>query len=186
MSQFQMYLELGFHHILDFDGRDHILFIIAMMCLYKLKDWKEILAIVTSFTVAHSLSLLLSVLNIVSVNGKLIELAIAVTILFTCVENIFLKKLQGKRVLFSGIFGLVHGLGFSNYLKSLLGKSGDLFTPLLAFNIGVELGQLLLVVLLFICMWMSYRFLKMNQQSFILITSILIGIQSVYWVIERL
>lgn len=186
MSQFQLYLELGFTHILDMDGTDHILFIIVMMCVYKLKDWKSILGIITSFTIGHSITLFLSVFKIVKVNSNYIEIAIAVTIFLTCMENVFRKKSNDKRVVFSGFFGLIHGLGFSNYLNSLLGSSTSIFMPLLAFNIGLELGQILIVVVLFLLIYLLYRFLKMNQKIFIIISSLLIAIQSIVLISERI
>ena len=185
MSQFQLYLELGFNHILDINATDHILFIIVMICIYKLKDWKTILGIITSFTVGHTLTLIISVFDIVSTKPQLIELAIALTILFTALENIFWQKAKEKRLIFSGIFGLIHGLGFSNYLKSLLGKQDSIVTPLFAFNIGIEVGQILLVLILFTVMYLIFKFTKLSQKSTIVFISILVAIQSVIWVIDR-
>ena len=185
MSQFQIYLEEGFYHILDFDGVDHIIFIIAMMCVYQLKDWKKVLSIVTSFTIAHSITLALSVFGVLRISSSLIEVLIACTILFTCLENLFFDKLKKKRVIISGVFGLIHGLGFSILIKALVGRSKSIVEPLLGFNIGVEFGQIILVLGLFLVMFIAYKFLKMNQKMFIKIVSILIGIQSVVFIIQR-
>jgi hypothetical protein len=186
LSTFQLYLELGFTHILDLNATDHILFIIVMMCIYKTKNWKSILSIITSFTIGHTITLFLSVFKLIKINSAYIEVAIAVTIFLTCIENVFRKKSNDKRVLFSGLFGLIHGLGFSNYLNALLGSSKSIFMPLLAFNIGLELGQILLVALMFFVMYLLYKCLNMNQKKFVMISSILIAIQSIFWISERI
>lgn len=156
------------------------------MCVYKRSDWKSILGIITSFTIGHTVTLFLSVFKIIRVNSNFIEVAIAVTILLACIENILSKKATDKRLLFSGIFGLIHGLGFSNYLSSLLGSSKSIFMPLLAFNIGLELGQFLLVIAMFTIIFLLYKFFSMNQKKFILFSSFLISIQSILLIVERI
>lgn len=150
MSEFGMYFQLGWQHIADLEGYDHILFIAALCAVYLLRDWKSVLILVTAFTVGHSITLALSVLNFIRVPSALIEFLIPVTIVITAMANIFRKNKEaapGRMQLnyfLALFFGLVHGMGFSNYLKSLLGTDG-LTVPLLAFNIGLEFGQLLIV-----------------------------------------
>ncbi len=151
---FSNYLELGFDHISDLDGYDHILFIVVICAIYHWEEWKKILILVTAFTIGHSLTLALAVFDIVSVSRDFIEFLIPVTIMLTALSNIIQgEKTKERSVNWNYLlvlgFGLIHGLGFSNYLKALLGKSGDVFTPLLAFNIGVELGQLVIVAVFF-------------------------------------
>ncbi|SMC90725.1 HupE/UreJ family protein [Pedobacter nyackensis] len=161
MQDFPLYFQLGWRHILDWQGYDHILFVIALCGIYTVTDWKKVLILVTAFTVGHSVTLALSIFKVISVNTPLIEFLIPVTILITAVSNIISKKQKPKGQKFKyGLalfFGLIHGLGFSNYLKSLLGKSSNITAELFAFNVGLEVGQLLIVVsiltLSFILIW---------------------------------
>ncbi|MDR6786548.1 ABC-type antimicrobial peptide transport system permease subunit [Pedobacter africanus] len=161
MQEFPLYFQLGWQHILDWQGYDHILFVMALCGTYMLADWKKVLILVTAFTVGHSITLALSVFKVISVNTALIEFLIPVTILITAAANIFSKRKKPKgqtfKYLMALFFGLIHGLGFSNYLKSLLGKSSSITAELFAFNIGLEFGQILIVagvlILSFILIW---------------------------------
>jgi len=150
MQDFTLYFDLGLHHILDWQGYDHILFVMALCGIYTLKDWKKVLILVTAFTIGHSITLALSVLNIVHFNSKIIEFLIPVTILITALSNILSKKSKPKSLKFKYFlalaFGFIHGMGFSNYLKSLLGKSTSIIGELFAFNIGLEVGQVIIVL----------------------------------------
>src|SRR5687767_3974925 len=159
MSEFQLYFGLGKDHILDYqNGYDHILFVIALCALYQLRDWKQVLILVTAFTVGHSITLALSTLNIVSVSAPLVEFLIPMTIFITAVSNIFKNEdhLSGRAMqvnyFYTAFFGLIHGLGFSNYLKSILGREKSIVSQLLAFNLGLEFGQIIIVaIFLLIC-----------------------------------
>ena len=150
MQDFNLYFELGWQHILDWQGYDHILFVMVLCGTYSLSDWKKVLILVTAFTLGHSVTLALSALNVLSVDAGLIEFLIPVTILVTAAANIFQKRKQKKestfRYLLALFFGLIHGLGFSNYLKALLGKSTNIVAELFAFNVGLEFGQILIVL----------------------------------------
>ena len=152
MSEFQLYFLLGKDHILDYaNGYDHILFVLALCAVYVIRDWKKILILVTAFTIGHSITLALSTLNIISVNTQWIEFLIPLTIFITSVSNLFRKEpgLTQNRVqanyFFALFFGLIHGMGFSNYLKALLGKDQSIVTQLFAFNVGLEFGQIIIV-----------------------------------------
>ena len=155
MSEFQLFLQMGFEHIADPQGYDHILFIVALCAVYQPKDWKKLLILVTAFTIGHSVTLALATLQIVNVSSELIEFLIPVTIFLTAVFNYFnndrkaVKKMNSRYWL-ALFFGLIHGLGFSNYLRSLLGKDESIISQLLAFNIGLELGQIMIVLIIFI------------------------------------
>jgi hypothetical protein len=155
MNEFVMYFEMGWQHIVAWDGVDHILFIAALCAIYLLRDWKQVLVLVTAFTIGHSITLALSVTDTVHVKSSLIEFLIPVTICITAFSNIIKKEAQPQKIqlnyFFAGFFGLIHGMGFSNYLKSLLGTQTNIVKPLLAFNLGLEFGQILIVtgVLLF-------------------------------------
>jgi hydrogenase/urease accessory protein HupE len=186
MDQFYIFLSQGFHHILDPKGYDHILFLFAICAIYCYKDWKRILWIVTSFTIAHSITLALSVLNVISLDATLIEFLIAFTIFFTCVENLFLPKLHDYRVLFSGFFGLIHGMGFSRLLKELfLGMEFNPFTTLLPFNLGLEIGQIVIITVIITLIYLATNYLNLSLKTINYIISIPILLQAVYWMWER-
>lgn len=156
MSEFSLYFGLGKEHILDYlNGYDHILFVLALCAVYSVHDWKKILILVTAFTIGHSITLALATLEIISVKGELIEFFIPLTIFITAAGNLFRteKSVDKSNVqlnyVFALFFGLIHGLGFSNFLRSLLGKDHGIVSQLLAFNLGLELGQIIVVALFF-------------------------------------
>ena len=129
MSEFQLYFGLGKSHILDYaNGYDHIIFVVALCALYLTREWKQVLILVTAFTIGHSITLALSTLRIISVKVELIEFLIPLTIFITAVSNLFKNEnnLTSRSVqmnyFFAGFFGLIHGLGFSSYLRSILGR----------------------------------------------------------------
>jgi ABC-type antimicrobial peptide transport system permease subunit len=191
MQDFWLYFDLGREHIADINGYDHILFVAALCLRYLPTDWKKILLLVTAFTIGHSITLALSVLNIVSISSDWIEFLIPVTILLTALSNVYVKKFEFKSkfpaiYFLALIFGLIHGLGFSNYLKSLLGKSTNIVNELLAFNLGLEVGQLLIVVMVLFLSWMVTRFLGVQRREWILFASGGIFFISLIMALERL
>lgn len=149
MADFSLYFELGWQHILDWRGYDHILFVSVLCGVYRLGDWRSVLVLVTAFTIGHSATLALSVLNLIRVPAAFIEFLIPVTIVLTALFNIFTKNSTPAFGRFNYLlttgFGLIHGLGFSNYLKSLLGRNTNIMAELFSFNLGLEAGQLLVV-----------------------------------------
>jgi HupE / UreJ protein len=186
MSDFEIYLPLGFQHITDIQGYDHILFVIALCAIYRLKDWKKVTLLVTAFTIGHSITLALATLNVISYSTKLIELLIPITIVLTCLLNFFHKSAEYSydierpsyfRYPVAMAFGLIHGMGFSNYLRSLLGTEQSIWQPLLAFNIGLELGQLLIVVIVLLISSLLLDILRVKKHNWTLILSgIVLGI----------
>lgn len=167
MQDFPLYFQLGWQHILDWRGYDHILFVMVLCGTYNTSEWKKVLILVTSFTLGHSITLALSVLEVIQMNTPLIEFLIPVTILITAATNIFSKKRQKKsanfKYLLALFFGLIHGMGFSNYLNSLLGKSTNILAELFAFNIGLEFGQILIVTGTLILSFFLISVLKVKQ-----------------------
>src|SRR5690606_34360672 len=135
---------------------DHILFVIALCCTYFVADWRKVVVLVTAFTIGHSLTLALSVFNLIRVNTALIEFLIPLTIVVTAFSNVATKRRRRRgntdwlTYSYALFFGLIHGLGFSNYLRSLLGKEESIAGPLFAFNIGLELGQLAIVFIVLV------------------------------------
>jgi hypothetical protein len=152
MSELLAYAELGFRHITDLQGADHILFLLVLAAVYRLRDWRAAIWVVTAFTAGHSLTLALAVTGVMRLPTPLIEFLIPVTIVATAVENMVARRsgrLGNRRVVFAGLFGLVHGAGFANYLRSLFMER--IAVPLLGFNLGIEAGQLVVLVAAFGC-----------------------------------
>ena len=153
MSDVATFIELGFRHITDLKGADHILFLLALAAIYRFRDWRECLWVATAFTVGHSLTLALAVTNVLNLRPALIEFLIPVTIVATGLENLFVRDraktpgIRRYRPVLAGVFGLVHGAGFANYLRSLFVE--DIALPLFGFNVGIELGQICVLVLTF-------------------------------------
>jgi hypothetical protein len=152
MDQFWQYLLIGKDHILDLrNGYDHILFVMALCAMYAVRDWRKVLILVTAFTVGHSITLALATFRVVTYNSTVIEFLIPCTIFITAVTNLFRSEASVKKssihinYLFAGGFGLIHGLGFSTLLRELLGKSENIVSLLLAFNLGLEFGQIIIV-----------------------------------------
>lgn len=177
MSTFQLYLELGLQHIADFRGYDHILFIITLCAVYVLSDWKKILILVTAFTLGHSTTLVLATFDLVKISSAWVEFLIPITILLTAIGNIIQKKQNFSKfhhrykyglALF---FGLIHGLGFSNYLHSLLSKEDNLAGPLFSFNLGIEIGQLIIVTSFIIIGLIFIQILKVKKREWNLVIS---------------
>ncbi len=176
MQEFWLYFGLGKDHIADLNGYDHILFVAALCLGYLIRDWKKILILVTAFTVGHSITLALSALNIVTVSTAWIEFLIPVTIVITALLNTRQteagrQKRMGTLYALATFFGLIHGLGFSNYLKSLLGRDSSIVTQLLAFNLGLEAGQLIIVAIILLVSVFCVQALKIDRRDFIIFTS---------------
>ncbi len=194
MSEFELYFGLGKDHILDYkNGYDHILFVVALCALYLIRDWRKLLILVTAFTIGHSITLALATLEIISVNQNLIEFLITVTIFITAVSNIFRNTEISDRTTYINygyalFFGLIHGMGFSNYLRSILGKDRSIVTQLFAFNLGLEVGQIIIVgVFLFIAFILVDLFTVNRRDWKLVISSIITGIallmmkDKIYW-----
>lgn len=157
MSEFLTFLELGFLHITDLKGADHVLFLLVLAAIYRFRDWREVLWVVTAFTVGHSVTLVLAVSGVLDLPAAVIEFLIPVTIVATGVENLIVANrerapLRGRyRPVFAGVFGLVHGAGFANYLRSLFVE--PITIPLLGFNVGIEVGQVAVLAVIAGAFW---------------------------------
>lgn len=182
MEQFALFFGIGTEHILDWrNGYDHILFVVALCAVYVISDWKKVLILVTAFTIGHSITLALATLRIVSFNASLIEFLIPLTILFTAVANLFQKeeRIYERNIhlnyLFASFFGLIHGLGFSNNLRDILGDAGNIASPLLAFNLGLELGQIIIVGIFMALTFLSVDLIGLKRRDWKMIISSAIG-----------
>lgn len=173
MNEFALYFGLGKDHILDYvNGYDHILFVLALCAVYIIGDWRKILILVTAFTIGHSITLALATLNLINVPTDAIEFLIPLTIFITAVANLFKKEGADSKAkiqvnyIFALFFGLIHGLGFSNYLRALLGKQENIVSPLFAFNLGLEFGQIIVVVIFLAISFILIELVKVPRRDF--------------------
>jgi hypothetical protein len=149
MNDFVFYFTTGWHHIISWSALDHILFIIALAAIYLAENWKQVLVLVTAFTIGHSLTLALSVYDIIRINEKWVEFLIPCTIVATALFNFLVKDFKPKSLrlnyFLALFFGLIHGMGFANTIRFMLAKDQNIAIPLLSFNIGLETGQVAVV-----------------------------------------
>lgn len=151
METFSLFFKQGLDHILDIDGIDHVLFILSITVFFSLKEWKKLAWLITAFTVGHSITLMLSVFEVLTINRNFIEILIPITIIITCLNNL-LKVYKPSKINYPFlyimvlIFGCIHGLAFSNFLKMALFEGDSIVGSLLGFNLGLEVGQLLIVL----------------------------------------
>jgi hypothetical protein len=178
MSEFWVYFQIGLHHVLDIQAYDHVLFMMALVLPFTFKDWKRLLFSVTLFTLGHTTALLLSVYEILVIKATIVELLIPITILTTAVFNLFtLGKTNRKEnlnlvYLITLFFGIIHGLGFSNYFKTLLGgSSNSKLVPLLEFALGIEGAQITVVVAMLIVAYSVQSLFKFSRRDWILVGS---------------
>lgn len=175
MQEFGLYFQEGWQHIVDLNGYDHILFVFALCAIYLLKDWKKVLVLVTAFTIGHSVTLALCVLNVIRVSSALIEFLIPVTIVITALSNVLRRSEEPGRMqlnyFFALFFGLIHGMGFSNYLKSMLGSQSSIIQPLLAFNLGLEFGQILIVLVILLITQLAVRLGNVKRRDWTMFLS---------------
>jgi hypothetical protein len=177
MSEFELYFGLGKDHILDYiNGYDHILFVVALCAMYMVRDWKKMLILITAFTIGHSITLALATLEIISVNQDLIEFLIPLTILITAGSNIFRSTEISERTTYINygyalFFGLIHGMGFSNYLRSILGKDRSIVSQLFAFNLGLEVGQIIIVAIFLLAAVILVDLFTVNRRDWKLVLS---------------
>jgi hypothetical protein len=196
MSDFWIYFEVGMRHVLNIFSYDHVLFLIALSVPYVFKDWKKILLLISLFTVGHSLALLLSLYGIIVVKVNLIEFLIPITILITAFFHLFTAGKSSKNESISVIgvitlfFGIIHGLGFATYFKSIIGETSDSkFLPLIEFATGIEAAQIIVVLIALIaayCVQTLFRFSKRDwtlvMSSFVIGVVLPMIIESKIWI----
>ncbi len=183
MTEFWFYVKLGFSHVLDWHAYDHILFLIVLTVGYTFDNWKKVLILVTLFTIGHMLSLVLATYNVISVNSRLVEFLIPVTIMVTAVFNILTAKNTSKSskagVLYGTtiFFGLIHGLGFSGYFRTISSNVSSKILPLLEFALGIEAAQIVVVFIVFILGFIGQSILRFAKRDWVLIiSSIVVGL----------
>jgi hypothetical protein len=184
MSEFWIYFEIGLRHVLDLSAYDHVLFLIALTVPYAFKDWKRLLLLVSIFTIGHTLALLLSVFGVIIIKGNLVEFLIPITILVVAFFNLFTAGKSSKNesisvvVFITLFFGIIHGLGFASYFKSLLGGSPQSkLLPLSEFALGIESAQLIVVFVVLILSYIVQTFFRFSKRDWTLVmSSFIIGV----------
>ena len=180
MHSIDMYINLGFQHISDLAGYDHILFLLALCAVYSIDQWRRLFILVTAFTVGHSITLALSSFGWVVIPSHIIEFLIPVTILITAIRNVAvppsdqLTDDQGNMTghyLVALCFGFIHGMGFSNYFRALMMDSSSITIPLMGFNLGIEIGQLLVVSIIVIVASLVVKFAQVKHRDWNLFIS---------------
>ncbi|MFT5917074.1 MAG: hypothetical protein ACJAWV_003862 [Flammeovirgaceae bacterium] len=192
MDSFWIYAQLGFEHISDLAGYDHILFVVVLCAVYRISQWRKILILVTAFTIGHSITLVLSSLKIISLQQEITEFFIPVTIFLTAIYNIWkgeTKSGNSNTVTFHYLLalfvGFIHGMGFSNFFSSLFGSVEDILLPLFAFNVGLEIGQLLIVGVIMLASYLALNLAKVKFQYWNWMVSGIASIISLKMIWER-
>ena len=175
MEEFKTWFLVGFDHILNVAALDHILFVLALVVVYKPNMIKQIVILITAFTIGHSITLIISALDLITYDQKVIEFAIPLTIVLTSFNNIVNRKKEIKKAVNSNyvialVFGLIHGLGFANYLKALLFE-GNIVMELFSFNVGVEVAQLIIVFVFLFFSFLGSNYLFKKRENWVLFVS---------------
>ena len=190
MQDFLFYLQLGWEHIISKDALDHQLFILALIAIFSFRDWKKVLILVTAFTIGHSLTLVLSALDVFRFPSDCVEYLIPCTIVFTALDNIIFSKNEKKLIQLNYylalLFGLIHGMGFANSVRMMLANEQDITLPLFGFNVGLELGQIIVVAIALFIHYIFSEVLKLSNKIWIYIISVPIFIFALKMALERI
>lgn len=175
MSDFGFYFNLGWEHIISKDALDHQLFILALAAIYLLKDWKQVLILVTAFTIGHSITLALSVFDIIRFPSKWVEFLIPCTIVVTAIINLFQKSFTPRSVrinyFLALFFGLIHGMGFANSIRFMLASDQSIGWGLFGFNVGLEVGQIAVVLIILLVATILVTLCKVNRRDWVIFAS---------------
>lgn len=190
LQDFLFYFKLGWSHIVSLDALDHQLFIIALVAVYTAKNLKQVLILVTAFTIGHSLTLLLSVLDVIRFSSKWVEFFIPCTIFITALFNLFKKDFSLKSVntnyYIALLFGLVHGMGFANSVRMMLAKDQNIGWGLFGFNLGLEVGQVFFVIIILSATWLSLSFFKVKRRDWVVFLSAAVFSLALQMALERI
>lgn len=182
MDDFVIFLKIGLYHVLDWKAYDHILFLVALTIVYSFNNWKKVLWLITFFTIGHTLTLALAAFKIIAIDINIVEFLIPATIIITALANIITIKNKQKtqnntNIFFAFFFGLIHGLGFSNYFRMIIDENEDKILPLLEFAIGIEIAQVIIVLVILIIGLVALSVFKISRRDWVLVlSSIVIGI----------
>lgn len=190
LQDFIFYFKLGWEHIISLDALDHQLFILALIAIYSYTNIKQVLILVTAFTIGHSATLLLSVLDVIRFDSAWVEFLIPCTIVITAVSNLFrkdfdMKSLRINYVLALG-FGLIHGMGFANSIRMMLAKDQNMGWGLFGFNVGLEAGQIFMVLIILIITFLTFNYTKIKRISWVLFISAAVFSLALKMALERI
>jgi hypothetical protein len=183
MQDLGFYFDLGWHHIMTWDALDHLLFVLALSAIYLIQNWKQVLVLVTAFTIGHSLTLALSVYDVIRVNNKWVEFLIPCTIVFTALFNLLQRNFKPRSLqlnyFLALFFGLIHGLGFANAIRFIIAVDQSIGWSLLGFNVGLEAGQITVVLCILL---LSYLVVNKFNAFLNLFTKTEFAIKRKWWV----
>jgi hypothetical protein len=189
MSNFGFYFNIGWEHIITIEALDHIFFIMALAAIYLLKDWRQVLILVTAFTVGHTITLALSTLQIVEVPSSWVEFLIPCTIVLTALSNLFQKTFTPRSIrinyFLALFFGLVHGLAFANTLRMIIASDQSFAWSMFSFSVGLELGQVVIVFLILLLAQVIVEFLKIARRDWVIFLSSAVMALAMQMAIER-
>lgn len=189
MTDFIFYFKLGWFHILSLDALDHLYFIAVLSIIYTFSSWKRVLVLITAFTIGHACTLFLSALDLLRFNDQYVEFAIPCTIFISAAVNLWrrdgLVKAGRVQYFLALFFGLVHGMGYANAIRFMLSSDQHIFSSLLSFNIGLESGQIFVVLFVLFVGWFVQRMKLFSQRDWVLIFSSIIFGLSFQMAIER-
>lgn len=189
MNDFVFYFKIGWEHIINKEALDHILFIAALAAIYMLKDWRQVLVLITAFTIGHAITLILSAKNIITVNSSLVEFLIPCTIVFTALSNLFIKNFTSRSIrinyFLALFFGLIHGLAFATTLKWLIAEDQSFVVAWFSFSVGLELGQILIVFLILLLAQLFVGVLKLKRHYWVILISVIVLILALQMAIKR-
>jgi hypothetical protein len=190
MQDFLLYLQLGWEHIISLDALDHQLFVLALVAVFTIQDLKKIFILITAFTIGHSITLALSTLDYLRIPSDWVEFLIPLTIVLTALDNILMRNRQNTLIKLNYylalIFGLVHGMGFANTARLMLAKEQSIFIPLLGFNLGLEVGQIVIVFIIMLLVFILLNVFRVNRKDWILFASSAVLALALKMSLERL
>lgn len=190
MNEFVLYFKMGLHHVLDIKAYDHLLFLIVLAVVFSVNQWKKVLWLVTFFTLGHSVTLILAAYGVLKFRIDIIEFLIPLTIFITGVVNIMgfqktFSKKENINLFLALFFGSIHGLGFSNYFRMMIGRSNNKLMPLIEFALGIEIAQIIIVIAILLIGMFLQRFMKVSKRDWILVVSAIVIGFSLSMMMER-
>lgn len=189
MNDFSLYFTTGWEHIITFEALDHILFIVSLAAIYLLKDWKQVLILITAFTIGHTTTLALSSLQLITVPVDWVEFLVPVTIVLTAFSNLFIKNFSPRSIrinyFLALFFGLIHGMAFAETLRFMLASDQSFALSLFSFSLGLELGQVLIVILILVIAHFFVTLLKIPRREWVIFLSAIAIALAVEMAIER-
>jgi len=189
MNDFIFFFKLGWSHIISMDALDHLYFISVLAIVYSFEKWKQVLVLVTAFTIGHSVTLILSVLDLIRFNTEYVEFAIPCTIIFSAGMNMIVNNEQRSAIsiqyLLALVFGLVHGMGYANAIRFMLFSEKGIGLALFGFNLGLESGQIFVVLLILFFVLATLKYKISSHRKLVLLFSALILVLSLKMAVER-